>query len=170
MIVASIATHLTARHNVARQTAAVTGNPQTAMMNKLTLYLFPLGVLVFGAFPIGLLLYWLSNNAWTLGQQYFVFHRIDRDEAEAKAKKVEQRNSLAPKPGQKPMQQVRKAKPGGRRTRSDTTDAADCRPTPGGAVPVRAKPVTDAKPRRRTISVGSSRRRRTLARQEAGPE
>jgi YidC/Oxa1 family membrane protein insertase len=127
MIVASIATHLTARHNVARQTAAVTGNPQTAMMNKLTLYLFPLGVLAFGAFlQIGLLFYWLSNNAWTLGQQYLVYHRIDRDEAEAKAKKVEQRTNLAPKPGQKPMQQVRKAaKPGGAADAADTTDAAD---------------------------------------------
>jgi YidC/Oxa1 family membrane protein insertase len=121
MIVASIATHLTARHNVARQTAAVVANPQTAMMNKLTLYLFPLGVLAFGAFlQIGLLFYWLSNNAWTLGQQYAVYHRIDREEAEAKAKKIEQRNNLAPKPGQKPMQQVRKpAKPG------ETVDAAE---------------------------------------------
>lgn len=110
MIVASIATHLTARHNVARQTAAVTANPQTGMMNKLTLYLFPLGVLAFGAFlQIGLLFYWLSNNAWTLGQQYLVYHRIDREEAEAKAKKIENRNNLAPKPGQKPMQQVRKS-------------------------------------------------------------
>ncbi|GAA3430403.1 membrane protein insertase YidC [Kutzneria kofuensis] len=124
MIVASIATHLTARHNVARQTAAVTANPQTAMMNKLTLYLFPLGVLAFGAFlQIGLLFYWLSNNAWTLGQQYFVYHRIDREEAEAKAKKVEQRNNLAPKPGQKPMQQVRKV--GKSAEPADTTDAAE---------------------------------------------
>jgi YidC/Oxa1 family membrane protein insertase len=80
------------------------------MMNKLTLYLFPLGVLAFGAFlQIGLLFYWLSNNAWTLGQQYLVYHRIDREEAEAKAKKIENRNNLAPKPGQKPMQQVRKS-------------------------------------------------------------
>lgn len=127
MIVASIATHLTARHNVARQTAAVTANPQTAMMNKLTLYLFPLGVLAFGAFlQIGLLFYWLSNNAWTLGQQYFVYHRIDRDEAEAKAKKLEQRNNLAPKPGQKPMQQVRKpAKPGETASAADPADGAE---------------------------------------------
>jgi YidC/Oxa1 family membrane protein insertase len=115
MIVASIATHLTARHNVARQAQnpALAGNPQTAIMNKLTLYLFPLGVLAFGAFlQIGLLFYWLSNNAWTLGQQYVVYRRIDQEEAEAKQKKTEQRNNLAPKPGQKPMQQVRRpAKP-----------------------------------------------------------
>ncbi|MBV8932471.1 MAG: membrane protein insertase YidC [Kutzneria sp.] len=112
MVVASIATHFTARHNVARQTAAVTANPQTAMMNKLTLYLFPLGVLTFGAFlPLGLLLYWLSNNAWTLFQQYVVYRKIDRDEEAAKAKAVEQRNNLAPKPGQKPVQQVKKPPP-----------------------------------------------------------
>jgi YidC/Oxa1 family membrane protein insertase len=113
MIVASAATHLTARHNVARQTAAVAANPQTGMMNKLTLYLFPLGVLVFGAFlQLGLLFYWLSNNAWTLGQQYVVYRRLDREAEEEKTRRDEQRNNLAPKPGQKPMQQVRKtAKP-----------------------------------------------------------
>lgn len=109
MIVASAATHLTARHNVARQTATVAANPQTGMMNKLTLYLFPLGVLAFGAFlQMGLLLYWLSNNGWTLFQQYVVYRKIDREEAEAKAKAIETRNNLAPKPGQKPMQQVKK--------------------------------------------------------------
>jgi YidC/Oxa1 family membrane protein insertase len=126
MIVASIATHLTARHNVARQTAAAAANPQTAMMSKLTLYLFPLGVLAFGAFlQIGLLFYWLSNNAWTLGQQYVVYHRIDREEAAAKEKKIEQRNSLAPKPGQKPMQQVRKpVKPTAPADAADATDKA----------------------------------------------
>ncbi|AHI02196.1 membrane protein insertase YidC [Kutzneria viridogrisea] len=109
MVVASIATHLTARHNVARQTAAVTANPQTGLMNKVTLYVFPFGVLIFGAFlQMGLLLYWLSNNGWTLFQQYVVYRKIDRDEAAAKEKAKEQRNNLAPKPGQKPIQQVKK--------------------------------------------------------------
>ena len=150
MIVASIATHLTARHNVARQTAAVTANPQTGMMNKLTLYLFPLGVLAFGAFlQIGLLFYWLSNNAWTLGQQYFVYHRIDREEAEAKAKKVEQRNNLAPKPGQKPMQQVRKpVKPADAAGATDAVDEAgekadknDSSPANGSSAPANGSAV-----------------------------
>jgi YidC/Oxa1 family membrane protein insertase len=105
MIVASIATHFTARHSVEHQTAAAAANPQTAMMNKVTLYLFPLGVLVGGAFfPLAILLYWLSNNTWTLGQQYVVYRRIDREEAEKKTAAVEQRQALAPKPGQKPSQ------------------------------------------------------------------
>jgi YidC/Oxa1 family membrane protein insertase len=110
MIIASIATHFTARHSVARQTQAATDNPQTAIMNKLTLYIFPLGVLVGGLFfPIAILLYWLSNNAWTLGQQYVVYHRIDREEEAKKVEATAQRSALAPKPGVKP---ATKPKPG----------------------------------------------------------
>jgi YidC/Oxa1 family membrane protein insertase len=102
MIVASIATHLTARHSVARQNAA-SATPQTAIMNKLTMYIFPLGVLVFGAlFPLGLLFYWLANNGWTLMQQRLVYTKIDKEEAARKAEAIEKRASLGPKPGQKP--------------------------------------------------------------------
>ncbi|MBE1499670.1 YidC/Oxa1 family membrane protein insertase [Amycolatopsis lexingtonensis] len=102
MIVASIATHLTARHSVARQNAA-SATPQTAIMNKLTMYIFPLGVLVFGAlFPLGLLFYWLANNGWTLMQQRLVYTKIDKEEAARKAEAAEKRASLGPKPGQKP--------------------------------------------------------------------
>ncbi|WP_329053492.1 membrane protein insertase YidC [Amycolatopsis sp. NBC_01488] len=102
MIVASIATHLTARHSVARQNAA-SATSQTAIMNKLTMYIFPLGVLVFGAlFPLGLLFYWLANNGWTLMQQRLVYTKIDKEEAARKAEAAEKRASLGPKPGQKP--------------------------------------------------------------------
>jgi len=102
MIIASIATHLTARHSVARQNAA-SATSQTAIMNKLTMYIFPLGVLVFGAlFPLGLLFYWLANNGWTLMQQRLVYTKIDKEEAARKAEAAEKRASLGPKPGQKP--------------------------------------------------------------------
>ncbi|NKQ53293.1 membrane protein insertase YidC [Amycolatopsis sp. K13G38] len=115
MILASILTHLTARHSAARQSAAAAeANPQTAMMQKLTMYVFPLGVLVFGAFfPIGLLVYWLSNNSWTLMQQRLVYTKIDKEEEAKKAAAKEKRDSLAPKPGakpkpgQKPVQQTK---------------------------------------------------------------
>lgn len=103
MIVASIATHFTARHSVARQTQAAAASPQTAITNKLMLYIFPVGVLIGGLFfPVAILLYWLSNNAWTLGQQYVVYHRIDREEEAKKVAATTQRQALAPKPGQKP--------------------------------------------------------------------
>jgi YidC/Oxa1 family membrane protein insertase len=144
MIVASIATHFTARHSVARQTQAATDNPQTAIMNKLTLYLFPLGVLVGGLFfPIAILLYWLSNNAWTLGQQYVVYHRIDREEEQKKVEATTQRQALAPKPGVKP---ATKPKPGQKpqpRKPAGTTSAGA---TPAGAQPAAATPESTGTP------------------------
>jgi YidC/Oxa1 family membrane protein insertase len=103
MIIASIATHVSARHSVERQSAAAAANPQAAIMNKLTLWIFPIGVLVFGPFfPIAILIYWLSNNVWTLGQQWIVYRKIDEEEQEKKEQAIAQRQALAPRPGQKP--------------------------------------------------------------------
>jgi len=121
MIAASIATHVTARHSVERQSAAAAANPQAAIMNKLTMYVFPIGVLVGGIFfPIAILIYWLANNAWTLAQQWVVYRRIDREETEKKEEAAAQRQSLAPRPGQKPVQ---KAKRGADAQPADTQPA-----------------------------------------------
>jgi YidC/Oxa1 family membrane protein insertase len=103
MIAASIATHITARHSVERQSAAAAANPQSAIMNKLQLYIFPIGVLAGGPFfPIAILIYWLSNNLWTLGQQWVVYRKIDQEETTKQEQATAQRQALAPRPGQKP--------------------------------------------------------------------
>ncbi|MGH3751095.1 MAG: membrane protein insertase YidC [Pseudonocardiaceae bacterium] len=103
-IAAGILTHFTAKHSVERQNEAQAANPQAAMMNKLMLYLFPLGVVAGGPFfPLAILIYWLSNNLWTLGQQWLVYRRIDAEEVEKKEAAIAQRQSLAPRPGQKPV-------------------------------------------------------------------
>jgi len=129
MIAASILTHLTARHSVARQNPESAGTPQTAIMNKLTMYIFPLGVLLFGFFfPIGLLIYWLANNTWTLMQQRLVYKRIDAEEEEKKTAAIEKRSNLAPKPGAKPDQ-----------TKKRITPAPGAKPEPG------TKPAPNAK-------------------------
>ncbi|WP_028938544.1 membrane protein insertase YidC [Pseudonocardia spinosispora] len=112
MIAAGFFTHLTARHNVARQTAVQEANPQTAMMNKLTLYVMPIGVVIGAPFlPLAILMYWVSNNLWTLGQQHLVYKKIDEEEAEKATKKTEVARTLAPKVGQKPIVENKK-KPG----------------------------------------------------------
>jgi YidC/Oxa1 family membrane protein insertase len=104
MIAAGIFTHITARHSVARQTAAQGENPQTAIMNKLMLYVFPIGVVVGAPFlPLAVLLYWVSNNLWTLGQQYVVYKRIDAEESAKKDAAVATQQARAPRPGQKPV-------------------------------------------------------------------
>ncbi|AOW95202.1 membrane protein insertase YidC [Rhodococcus sp. WMMA185] len=103
MIIASIATHFNSRASVARQSPEAAANPQSAIMNKLALYVFPLGVLVGGPFlPIAILLYWVSNNIWTYGQQHIVFRRIDAEEEEKKQAAMARRAENAPKPGARP--------------------------------------------------------------------
>ncbi len=72
-------------------------------MNKLALYVFPLGILVSGAFfPVAILLYWVSNNLWTYAQQHIVFGKIAKEEEAAKLAKQEKLKANAPKPGARP--------------------------------------------------------------------
>ncbi|MEU8895228.1 membrane protein insertase YidC [Nocardia sp. NPDC048505] len=109
MVIAGLATHFNARASVARQSAEAAANPQAALMNKLALWVFPLGVLVGGPFlPIAILLYWVSNNIWTYGQQHLVFGRMAKEEEEKKLQKLEQRAQNAPKPGAKPVNTKKK--------------------------------------------------------------
>ena len=83
MLIAAVATHFTSRAAIARQRGLVESTPQTAIMNRLMLWAFPLGVLVAGAFlPVAILVYWLSNNAWTLVQQHVVMRALDRQDAD----------------------------------------------------------------------------------------
>ncbi|WP_278260923.1 membrane protein insertase YidC [Nocardia sp. AG03] len=104
MIIAGLATHFNARASVQRQTPEAAANPQAAIMNKLSLWVFPLGVMVGGPFlMIGILIYWVANNIWTYGQQHLVFGRMEKEEEEKKAKKLELRAQNAPKPGAKPV-------------------------------------------------------------------
>jgi YidC/Oxa1 family membrane protein insertase len=104
MIAAGFFTHITARHSVARQTAAQAENPQTAIMNRLMLYVFPIGVVVGAPFlPLAVLLYWVSNNLWTLGQQWVVYRRIDAEESAKREQTAVTRQARAPRPGQKPV-------------------------------------------------------------------
>ncbi|MEV4209510.1 membrane protein insertase YidC [Nocardia salmonicida] len=104
MIIAGLATHFNARASVQRQTPEAAANPQAAIMNKLSLWVFPLGVMVGGPFlMIGILLYWVANNIWTYGQQHLVFGRMEKEDEERKQKKLELRAQNAPKPGVKPV-------------------------------------------------------------------
>jgi YidC/Oxa1 family membrane protein insertase len=83
---------------------------QAATVQKLLLYGMPISLFVSGFFfPIGVLLYWFTNNLWTLGQQFFILRKMPppgSDAAKAKAaagKPVIDPKTLAPKPGAKPV-------------------------------------------------------------------
>jgi YidC/Oxa1 family membrane protein insertase len=89
MLIAAVATHFTARAAVARQSGMADRTTQTAIMNRLMLWVFPVGVLVGGAFlPVAILVYWLSNNVWTLAQQHVVMRTLDREQLPGGARQL----------------------------------------------------------------------------------
>lgn len=93
-------------------------NPQTAMMNKLALYVFPLGVVVGGPFlPIAIIIYWVSNSIWTFAQQHLVFGKIEKEEEAKKEEALARRSANAPAPGAKPTK--------GRKNPAAALDAED---------------------------------------------
>jgi YidC/Oxa1 family membrane protein insertase len=103
MVFAGIATYFNSRASVARQSPEAAANPQTALMNKLALYVFPLGVVLGGPFlPLAIILYWFANNIWTFAQQHYVFGMIAKEDEEKKREAVERRAANAPPPGAKP--------------------------------------------------------------------
>ena len=52
-------------------------NSQFAQTQKIMLYVFPVIFLISGiSFPLGVLIYWLVSNFWTMGQQFFVIKRM----------------------------------------------------------------------------------------------
>lgn len=56
--------------------AAALDNP-FAQQQKIMLYVLPLVFAVSGVnFPIGVLIYWLTTNVWSMGQQFYVIRRM----------------------------------------------------------------------------------------------
>ena len=123
MVAAAIATHFTARASLRNQAsavpleeAAVAGSQQMAMQfMRYTPWIFPLGVLLGGlvaAFPVAILLYWFTNNLWTLAQQHIVFRKLAAEEASRPAPAVVASEPVADpepapaiRPGAKPVAQ-----------------------------------------------------------------
>jgi YidC/Oxa1 family membrane protein insertase len=125
MILAGIATYFNSRASVARQSPEAAANPQTAMMNKLALYVFPLGVVVGGPFlPLAIIFYWFANNIWTFGQQHVVFGMIEKEEEAKKREALERRAANAPAPGAKPKR-TPKGAPGSGNGSAAAVDSGD---------------------------------------------
>ncbi|MFC4042119.1 membrane protein insertase YidC [Dactylosporangium siamense] len=74
-----VALMITTTYLTQRQMIMKTGwnsDPQQRMIQKFMLYGIPFFTLTSGwYFPIGVIIYWVTNNAITLGQQYWVLHK-----------------------------------------------------------------------------------------------
>jgi YidC/Oxa1 family membrane protein insertase len=57
---------------------------------KMLMYIFPIMFAVFGInFPVGVLVYWLTTNLWTMGQQMYVIHNNPTPGSKAQAAYLE---------------------------------------------------------------------------------
>ena len=133
LIVVMCITTFTTQRQIMKRSGPVEG--QAAMVQKVMLYGMPLSLFVTGFFfPIGVLLYWTTNNLWTLGQQFFILRKMPppgSDAAKAKAaadKPAIDPKTLAPKPGAKPVRTK-----GGRPVPPVAGDASDTVSGDGGA-------------------------------------
>ena len=74
VILMGATTYWTQRQMIAR---SGTTDPQQLMVQKFLLYVLPLSFAVSGViFPIGVLLYWVTTNIWSMGQQAYVIKRM----------------------------------------------------------------------------------------------
>jgi YidC/Oxa1 family membrane protein insertase len=134
LIVVMCITTFTTQKQIQKRSGPVEG--QAATVQKLLLYGMPISLFVSGFFfPIGVLIYWFTNNLWTLGQQFYILKAMPppgSPAALAKAaadKPVIDPKALAPKPGAKPV----RPKPGRPATAAPESTIGPDGPLPGSA-------------------------------------
>jgi YidC/Oxa1 family membrane protein insertase len=76
IVLMSATTFTTQKQLMSKNMPADAMNNPFAQQQKILLYVFPLVFAVSGVnFPIGVLLYWLTTNIWSMGQQFYVIRR-----------------------------------------------------------------------------------------------
>jgi YidC/Oxa1 family membrane protein insertase len=139
LIVLMSATTFTTQHQLMRKNmpAAALDNP-FAKQQKVLLYLMPLFFAISGVnFPIGVLLYWLTTNLWSMGQQFYVIRNMPAP-GSAAYKAMEERNKRK-----------------GRATKHVTVPGLE-----GNGAAADAAAVDEAKPRQRQQPVSKKRNKK----------
>jgi YidC/Oxa1 family membrane protein insertase len=97
IILMSLTSFITQRQLMLKNTAA--DNPIAQQM-KIMMYIFPFMFAVGGLnFPIGVLIYWLTTNLWTMGQQFYVIRNNPQPGTPAAAALEERRARKAAQKG-----------------------------------------------------------------------
>jgi YidC/Oxa1 family membrane protein insertase len=79
VVISAVTTYLTVRQSMKRgmmQTPTMDADNPMAGAQKYMAYIAPLFALSGLYWQFGLVIYWLTSNVWTLGQQYFLFKSI----------------------------------------------------------------------------------------------
>ncbi|MEU0521230.1 membrane protein insertase YidC [Streptosporangium sp. NPDC006007] len=128
--ISSLTTFLTVRQSVTRSMAQMPDNPM-AQQQKILMYVSPLFAIFSLNFPLGLILYWVTTNLWTLGQQHWFYSRHPSPVPDAKG------NMVTPeaKPGL--LSKVRKSAP-----------EPEAPPAPPEPKPIRQQPTRQPRSKR----------------------
>jgi YidC/Oxa1 family membrane protein insertase len=105
IILMSATTFTTQRQLMRKNMPASALEGQFAQQQKILLYLLPIVFAVSGVnFPIGVLLYWLTTNVWSMGQQFYVIRRMPAPGSLAEQALMERRrkHGKSPLPGVTP--------------------------------------------------------------------
>ena len=120
LIVIMCITTFVTQKQIMKRSGPVEG--QAATVQKFMLYGMPMTLFVSGFFfPIGVLLYWFTNNLWTLGQQFFILRKMPPPGSSAALSKAAadkpaiDPKTLAPKPGAKPVRPNKGRRPPAKR-------------------------------------------------------
>jgi len=126
VVLMAATTFWTQRQMLARSKAQGQTNDQMAQTQKVLLYVLPFTFFIFGyRFPIGVLLYWLTTNLWSMGQQHIVISRMDNAGGAAAAAAPASTAPSGPAPGAKPVRPSAPASPG-------ASPGSSASPRPGG--------------------------------------
>jgi YidC/Oxa1 family membrane protein insertase len=123
---------------------------------KMLMYVFPIMFAVFGInFPVGVLIYWLTTNVWTMGQQMFVIRRNptpgslafkqreERLKAKGKLKDepaAQEPQDAAPVKRTQPKRQSKSQRQTGGPAQPGAAGSTKPKPKPGGGTTAGTKP------------------------------
>jgi YidC/Oxa1 family membrane protein insertase len=96
IILMSLTTFTTQRQLMTKNMPASALDNPFARQQKALLYILPLFFAISGInFPIGVLIYWLTTNLWSMGQQFYVIRRMPAPGSAAEAALLERRRRKA---------------------------------------------------------------------------
>jgi YidC/Oxa1 family membrane protein insertase len=110
IVLMSASTFTTQRQLMQKNMPASALDNPFARQQKLLMYVLPIFFAISGVnFPIGVLLYWLTTNVWSMGQQFYVIRRMpapgsqaERDLEARRARKAGRSTDLNPPEGSGP--------------------------------------------------------------------
>jgi YidC/Oxa1 family membrane protein insertase len=136
IVLMSASTFTTQRQLMMKNMPASALDNPFAQQQKLLLYVLPLVFAVSGVnFPIGVLLYWLTTNVWSMGQQFYVIRRMPAPGSPAEKALQERRAKRG-----KAEPEIAASNGAAAITDSSVQDVVDAGPVPGQRIQPKKKP------------------------------